>query len=238
MVHAALRQVGPVIGGPDTAIGALRDAVGREGTLLAYADWQGQEDVDAGLPRADLPGFDPLTSRASRNNGAFPELLRTTPGAMRSGNPGASIVALGARAAWFAADHPLDYGYGPGSPLAKLVESSGKVLMLGAPVDTMTLLHHAEHLADIPHRIKRFDAPIVVDGQIVWRAFEEFDTTDPPGTLPETYMATLVEDYLTSVITGRGNVAQARSVLVDAPEIVAFAIEWLERHARSGTQAP
>ncbi|WP_219417977.1 AAC(3) family N-acetyltransferase [Pseudonocardia nigra] len=40
----------------------------------------------------------------------------------RSANPGASFAALGARAEWFSAGRPLDYGYGPGSPLAKLVD--------------------------------------------------------------------------------------------------------------------
>ena len=40
MVHAALRRVGPVLGMGDTVIGALRDAVGAEGTIAAYADWE------------------------------------------------------------------------------------------------------------------------------------------------------------------------------------------------------
>ena len=203
--------------------------VGPTGTLLAYADWQGQEEIDTGLPRDDIAPFDPKTSRASRDNGAFPELLRTTPGALRSGNPGASIVALGARADWFTADHPLDYGYGPSSPFARLVEAGGKVLMLGAPLDTMTLLHHAEHLANIPHRIKRYEAPLLIDGEIVWRKFEEFDTSDAPGDLPQDYMATLVEDFLASG-TGRTlDVGAARSVIVEARTIVAFAKRWLEQ---------
>jgi aminoglycoside 3-N-acetyltransferase len=58
------------------------------------------------------------------------------------------------------ADHPLDYGYGEAWPLAKLVAARGKVLMVGAPPDTMTLLHHAEHLARIPgKRIRRYEVP-------------------------------------------------------------------------------
>ena len=56
------------------------------------------------------------------------------------------MAAVGAQAEWLTRDHPSDYGYGPGSPLAKLVESGGKVLMLGAPLDTITLLHYAGEL--------------------------------------------------------------------------------------------
>jgi len=233
MVHAALRRVGPIIGGPDALIAALRDAVGPDGTLLAYADWQGQEDIDGGAPREDIVPFDPHASRASRDNGSFPELLRTTPGALRSPNPGASVVALGPRAEWFTRDHPLDYGYGPGTPFAKLVEARGKVLMLGAPLDTMTLLHHAEHLADIPHRILRYAAPILVEGQVTWHDFEEFDTSDPPGDLPEDYMAALVGDYLATGQGRQGSVAAARSTLIDAADIMPFAVAWLERHFRA-----
>ena len=40
MVHAACKRVGPVLGGPDAIIAALRDAVGPAGTLMAYLDWE------------------------------------------------------------------------------------------------------------------------------------------------------------------------------------------------------
>ena len=237
LVHAALRKVGPVAGGADMVIAALRDAVGPQGTILAYADWQGLDDVlardevfnDPAI-RPDIPPFDPKTSRATRSNGAFPELLRTTPGALRSGSPGASCVALGRRAEWFVADHALDYGYGPDSPFGELVAAEGKVLMLGAPLDTMTLLHHAEHLADIPgKRVIRYDAPILIEGETVWRQFEEFDTANPiVATLPDDYFALVVEGFLDAGGGVRGRVGAAECVLVPAAEMVRFGVEWLE----------
>lgn len=232
LVHAALRKVGPILGGPDALIGALRDCVGPGGTVLGYADWQCEDDVLA-LPglRDDIPPFDPLTSRATRENGAFPELLRTTPGALRSASPGASCVAIGGKAEWFVADHALDYGYGPQSPFGKLVEAQGRTLLLGAPLDTMTLLHHAEHLADIPSKhVRRFEAPILVDGKTVWRWFEEFDTGDPVvDGLPDDYFAAIVDDFLATGRGRRGNIGAAPSVLVRAKEIVPFAVAWLEQ---------
>ena len=233
LVHAGLRSVGPIVGGPDAIIGALRDAVGPDGTILAYCDWQMEEDDDPAL-RPHIPAFDPLTSRSIRDNGAFPELLRTTPGALRSASPGASCAALGARAEWFVADHALDYGSGPHSPFGKLVEAGGKTLLLGAPSDTMTLLHHAEHLADIPgKRVLRYESPILVDGQVSWRWFEEFNTGDPVvDGLADDYFEEVVEDFLATGQGRRGLVGHAPSVLVDAPAIVAFAVQWLERRFR------
>ncbi|MDC9826487.1 aminoglycoside 3-N-acetyltransferase [Devosia sp. ZB163] len=231
LVHAALRRVGPIVGGPDMIVDAMRDVIGSAGTILGYCDWQLEdEDRDDLTLRKHIPPFDPARSRAARDNGYWPELLRTTPGARRSANPGASMAALGGEAEWFTADHALDYGYGPQSPLGKLVEAQGKVLMLGAPLDAMTLLHHAEHLADFPEkRIKRYETPIIVDGATVWRWFEEFDTSDPPGGLPDDYFATIVTEFLATGRGRRGRIGEAESVLVPASEIVAFAVDWLER---------
>lgn len=232
LVHAGLRSVGPMLGGPDTLIDALRDTVGPDGTILGYCDWN-YDDRDLADPalRPHVPPFDPARSRATRDNGAFPELLRTTPGARRSGNPGASFAALGGKADWFTADHAMDYGYGPQSPLGKLVAAEGKTLLVGAPLDTMTLLHHAEHLADIPgKRLRRYQSPILVDGHTVWRSLEEFDTSDPVVEgLADDYFEEVVEDFLATGQGRRGLIGHAPSVLVAAPAIVAFAVDWLER---------
>src|SRR5689334_863872 len=101
MVHAACRSLGPVLGGPDVIIAALREAVGPAGTLMVYLDWDAAcedfKDADGRIPEALRPHvlpFDPARTRAARQNGTLPEFLRTTPGARRSGNPGAAVAAL------------------------------------------------------------------------------------------------------------------------------------------------
>jgi aminoglycoside 3-N-acetyltransferase len=229
LVHVGIRSIGRIIGGPDMLLAALRDTVGPGGTILGYTDWQDQDDFDD-FPdrRDDIPPFDPLTSRATRDNGFWPELVRTTPGARRSGNPGASMAAIGGRADWFTADHALDYGYGPASPLGKLVEAGGRTLLIGCEWDKMTLLHHAEHLADIPHRIKHYESPLRLNGKTVWRQFEEFDTSNSPDGLPEDYFITVVTDFLATGKGTRGPIGAAPSLLVNAMEIVPFAVNWLE----------
>ncbi|KAA2237383.1 aminoglycoside 3-N-acetyltransferase [Salinarimonas soli] len=240
MVHAAMSRLGRLLNGPDAFIAALLDAVGPTGTILAYTDWDGAYDdlLDgegrvAPAWRDHVPPFDPATSRAVRDNGVLAEFVRTTPGARRSGNPGASVAAIGAQADWLTADHPLDFGYGEGSPLARLVEAGGKVLMAGAPLDTMTLLHHAEHLARVPgKRLRRYEAPILARGTVEWRMIEEFDTSDPivPG-LAEDFFGAIVREFLACGHGRQGMVGRAPSVLVDAAAICAFAVAWIERHA-------
>ncbi|TCL75526.1 aminoglycoside 3-N-acetyltransferase [Rhizobium sp. BK251] len=238
MVHAAFSRVGPVLNGPDTLIDAILDIVSPAGTILAYADWDARYDgfldaegrIDAAW-RDHIPPFDPQASRATRDNGILPEFLRTRVQARRSGNPGASVAALGAMAEWFTADHPLDYGYGQGSPFEKLVSVGGKVLMVGAPLDTMTLLHHAEHLARIPgKRVKRYEVPFADDGGTRWRIVEEFDTSHPVvDGLDEDYFATIVGEFLASGEGVAAPIGDAPSVLVNAAAITAFAVAWLER---------
>lgn len=193
MAHAALSRVGRMLNGPDALIGALLDATTIGGTVVAYTDWDARYDEllepDGRVAepwRPHVPPFQASASRAARDNGALAEFLRTWPGARRSGNPGASVAALGARADWLTADHPLDYGYGEGSPLGKLVAAGGRVLMVGAPLDTMTLLHHAEHLARIPgKRVIRYEVPFASEGGAVdWRMAEEFNTAHPRAEAP------------------------------------------------------
>jgi aminoglycoside 3-N-acetyltransferase len=238
MVHAAMSKVGRLLNGPDAMIGAILDATAPGGTLMAYIDWDARYDelldAEGRVPeawRAHVPPFDPRGSRALRENGILAEFVRTAPGARRSCNPGASVAAIGAKAEWLTADHPPDYGYGEGSPFARLVEADGKVLMVGAPLDTMTLLHHAEHRARIPgKRVKRYEVPFATAHGTDWRMVEEFDTSVPiVSGLPDDYFATIGRDYLATGAGREGLIGNAPSVLVEAAAITTFAVTWLEQ---------
>jgi len=138
------------------------------------------------------------------------------------------MVAVGAQAAWITRDHPLNYGYGAGSPLAKLVEANGKVLMLGAPLGKITLLHHAENIAKMRHKnVVRYPCPILRDGKKVWIEVEDYDTGDPHDdyTFEE-----IVQAYLSLNRGRQGNVGNAPSYLFEAQDICKFAVNWLEVH--------
>ena len=240
MVHAAMSKVGPLLNGPDALSNAILDVVGPDGTLVVYTSWDSVHDDlldDDGrvLPewRDHVPGFDRQVSRAVRMNGIIAEFVRTMPGARRSGNPGASVAAIGRQAEWITVDHPQDYGFGEGSPLAKLVELNGRVLMVGAPWDTMTLVHHADHLADLPDKaVLRYEVPFATAEGTAWRFMEEFDTTEPViAGLPDNYIEQIVTAYVASGSGHEGSIGLAPSLLVDAKPMLAFAIQWLEGQA-------
>lgn len=243
MAHGAISKVGRLLNGPDAVIGALLDATSPGGTVVAYTDWDARYDelldADGRVPaawREHVPPFDPVASRAARDNGVLPEFLRTVPGALRSGSPGASVAALGERAGWLTADHPLDYGYGPGTPLARLVEAGGKVVMIGAPHDTMTLLHHAEHLAAIPDkRVIRYEVPLSTADGVEWRFVEEYDTSQSVApaldNLDDEPFTLIVDAFLAQGLGTVGTVGNAPTTLVDARAMVDFAVHWIETTA-------
>lgn len=236
MIHAAFRRVGTVLGGPDALVDAVLDVIGADGTLLSYQDWELSTDVwdDDGRVldalRDHVPPFDPATARPARDHGIVAATIGTRPGVRRSGNPGASVAAIGARAEEFTVAHSLDFGYGENSPFARLVAAGGRVLMVGAPLDTMTLLHHAEHLADLPDKRRvHIEYPLATSTGTEWHIVEEYDTSVPVvAGPPDDYFRLIVDDYLATGAGHHGNVGAAHTVLVDAAGVTAFAVAWLE----------
>jgi aminoglycoside 3-N-acetyltransferase len=239
MLHAAVGAIGWIVGGPDRVLAAVLDVVGEAGTLLMYVGWDGSPyDVTIGAPALPpalaeaWPAYDPETSRAVRDWGVLAEYLRTWPGARRSAHPDGSFAAVGAKADELTRDHPLQYGMGPGSPLAKLCEASGKVVLLGSPLSNVTLLHHAEHLAEVPNkRVVRYWAPILRDGEKTWVEIEEFDTGGEgclPWHGPTDMFEAIVRDYLQEGRGRVGHVGAAQSYLLDAAGLTEYAVGWIE----------
>lgn len=220
MVHASMRKVARDV---KEVVSALAETAG---TVMAYVDWEMESEASV---------FDPKTSRATPDHGILAETIRTWPGAIRSAHPDAGMSAIGERAAWLTADHPFRYGYGEGSPLEKLVIADGKVLMLGAPLDTITLLHFAEHAAKIPNkRIARYTRRFS-DGRVV--DFEEFDTCDPVSDVfDEDFFGTIAEEFMATEHVRPafriGKVGEATAHIFDATKLFGFGLAWMETHGR------
>lgn len=242
MVHSSIKSIGWILGGPDVVVESLLSVVELTGTVMAYTDWQdGVQDItrtDSAYqsnPKLqelldELPAFDASVSRACPDYGMLPEYMRTQNGAHRSGNPDASVCAIGHQAEWICSNHPLQYGYGPGSPLGKLVEASGKVLLLGSPLAKVTLLHYSEHMANVPNkRVINYREPILIDGKKQWVDIEEFDTDNPVVLAADDYFfGDIVQEFLDAGHGQTGRVGNAISHLLDAAMLHAFAVEWIE----------
>lgn len=242
MLHAALGQVGWILGGPDVALRALFDVLGPEGTAMMYTAWESTPYHLARGPAAvqrlaedEWPAFDPATSPADRGHSILAEYLRTWPGAHRSPHPEGGMTAVGGKAAWLTAEHPLEFGYGPGTPLARLVEVGGKVLMMGAPLETITLLHHAEHVADLPDkRVVTYRIPMLRDGARTWVECREFDTGRPPVPWDGDgdYFEIIARQALAAGVGVAGPLGHGEGHLFDAARLVALGVRWMEENLR------
>lgn len=249
MFHTRMSALGYVVGGPPTLVGALREAVGERGTLMVTCGWNDALPYDFSdwprpwqdAVRSEPFVYDPVLSEADHDNGRLPEALRRWPGALRSRHPDVSVAALGAAAAELTADHPWGDPHGPGSPLARLVARGGRVLMLGAPLETLTLLHHAEALSEVPgKRFVEYEQPVLEDGRRVWRRFRDIDSSKgafdyssvtPPG---QDSFETIVRDMLATGAGRRGRVGAADSLLFEAGEVVEFGLAWLAEKLGGG----
>lgn len=141
LVHASFRSIRPVQRGPQGLIEALREAAGPAGTLV-MPSW-GDDD--------DAP-FDPAATPASADLGAVADAFWRLPDVVRSHHPFA-FAAAGPHAHRITAD-PLPLPpHIPASPVGRVHELDGQVLLLGVGHDANTTIHLAELMAGVPYGV-------------------------------------------------------------------------------------
>jgi aminoglycoside 3-N-acetyltransferase len=117
-----------------------------------------------------------------------------------------------------------------------LVEADGQVLMMGAPLETITLLHHAEAIADVPDKRRvTYRMPISQDGHTVWREYHDIDSSlgafryeDLDDLEGMDGFEAIGRAALAAGVGRSGGVGMSTSHLFDAPALVRFAVEWME----------
>ena len=243
MLHASVRAVGPVAGGPNEIHLALADALTDEGTLLMYAgcprhyDEIGRGNLtreeEAEL-RGKMPAFDPFTAPSARDNGALVEFFRTFPGT-RVNDHVTRFAAAGKDAEYLLSGQPRDFSYGHGSVLERFVQLGGKILLLGSDHDNVTFLHYVEHVVDIPDKIVvTYLVPVLENGDRVWREMKEFDTSERAhASWPDNFFSRIVDGYLTQSGNEGMMVGNARSYLIDANDLSGYAAVVMRETALS-----
>ncbi|HEU4829095.1 MAG TPA: AAC(3) family N-acetyltransferase [Gemmatimonadales bacterium] len=209
LVHTSFRAVGPVEGGPSGLIAALQDAVGDSGTLV-MPSWTGDDEAI----------FDPKRTAASADLGVVADTFWRLPGAVRSNHPFA-FAALGPQASFIVHD-PLPLPpHIPESPVGRVRDLDGKVLLLGVDHEVDTTVHLAELIAGVPYRVPK-RITVVENGRPVQLAYAENDHC--------TKRFSLVGEWLEGRrLQSSGPVGHGRALLARSRDVVAVALERLSR---------
>ena len=237
LVHSSLRRLGWVAGGPVAVIGALLEVLGETGTLMMPshttnntdpANWCAPPVPPAWWPiiRESLPAYDPERT-PTRGMGCIAETFLRWPGVVRSAHPVGSFAALGPAAQHLIRGHTsLEEMFGEGSPVARLYELDGFVLLLGVGHDSNTSLHLAEYRASWPSKCTIHEGTAMkVHGTRQWVSFEMLkiendDFVDIGAAYEETHSLK------------PGHVGQAQTRLLRQRPLVDFAADWMSRQRR------
>jgi aminoglycoside N3'-acetyltransferase len=161
IVHTAFSRVGPLPGGPEELIAVLREVLTSRGTLVMPS----MSDDD------DHP-FD-VAATPCRGMGIVADTFWRMPGVLRSDSPHA-FAAIGPHAAAITAAHPFDVPHGLDSPVGRVWQLDGQVLLLGVGHDANTTIHLAENMAAVPYKLAKH-LTVLRGGRAVRVEYEEID---------------------------------------------------------------
>jgi aminoglycoside 3-N-acetyltransferase len=231
LLHSSLSSLGWVCGGAVAVILALEEILGVEGTLVMPThsgdltdpqDWRNPPVPESWKDtiRDTMPPYDPdLTP--TRKMGVIPEMFRKQRGVLRSEHPHVSFTAWGAQAGKVTEEHSLDFGLGEQSPLARVYDLAGWVLMLGVEHDCNTSLHLAEYRMSPHRRVIDNGAPLLIEGKRQWVKIKDIEIDDSD-------FVTIGSEFERD--TGkvrRGKVACADAMLFPQRDLVEYSVRWM-----------
>ncbi len=234
LVHSRMSKLGWIAGGQVAVIQALLRVLGDSGTLMMPTHTSGNTDParwrhppvpDEWVPviREHMPAFDPLIS-PTREMGVIPELFRTWPGVVRSNHPVGSFAAIGPNAAYLTDDHQLLDMFGETSPIGKLYELDGYVLLLGVDHENDTSLHLAENRATWANKTYIPEGTaILVDGVRQWVEFDMLQIDNDDFNLIGTA-------YEHQIGLQHGKVGEATVRFFRQRPLIDFAVEWMQHN--------
>lgn len=238
LVHSSLSSLGWVCGGPVAVIVALENVLRTYGTLVMPTHSGGLSDPEGWehppVPkswwepiRKSMPPYDPDFT-PTRGVGVIPEVFRKQRDVIRSAHPHLSFAAWGENCFKIVQNHSLENGLGEASPLARIYDLDGWVMLIGADHDANTSLHLAEYRAE--YRTKKtavMSAPVLIQGHRRWLKFDDIDFyTDDFIEIGKAFR----KKYPRDIITGK--VGNAETQLFPQRLCVDFAVTWMERNRR------
>lgn len=159
LVHSALQYLGRPTGGVGMYYNALVSVLEGQKTRLALATIA-VPAFNFAFARGEP--YDPQVT-SSVGMGAFSEYIRRLAGARRTLHPMQSLAVIG-RHAEDLASRDTPSAFDPGSAFERMLELDFKLLLLGADIQAVSMLHYSEQRARVPYRYwKEFSGPVKTD---------------------------------------------------------------------------
>ncbi len=223
-VQSSLGRIGKVLGGADTVIDALMDAVGPEGTLVMPAFSQPYGGMMGTLEKNEV--FDPALTPSTV--GLIPETFRKRSGVLRSIHPTSSVSAYGAKAKLITEGHnKCSSNFGVGTPLYKIIEYGGKNLGIGIDLGPLSLYHVAEDvIKPFPVKVyldKEYNAKVIENGNIAFMNVKALDPMMSRTRIDTIPKGNWIRNLFTEVLIDKGvlkfgYVGDAKSWIMGADE--------------------
>jgi len=234
LVHSSLSQLGWTLGGPISVIDALLSIIGKKGTLVMPSFSSGNTDPQEwqyppvpktwhSIIRDNMPPFH-VDKTPTRGMGIIAETFRKYPDVIRSNHPTSSFCAQGKYARYITENHRLEYDLGERSPLAKIYELNGKILLLGVGHSSNTSIHLAEYQSDYGDKYyKKQGSSVMVNEKREWVEWNELNLiTDDFEELGGAFEQ--------KVKINHGKVGLAETKFFSQRNLVDFAIVWIRKN--------
>lgn len=236
MVHTSLSSMGFVCGGAQIVIEALLESVGADGTVMMPTQSWKNLDPTAGVHweepeawwqmiRDNWPAYNKDIT-PTNTMGAVAEMFRKWPGTLRSDHPARSVAANGKNAQYLTTGHDLSNIFGEGSPIGKLYELDGYVLLIGVGYNKNTSLHLADVRADYPGKHESMEYSAIIEkGERVWKGYHTLfvDGED---------FEEIGEAFEKSYSVQKVSLGNAKLTFMKQRELVDFAVKWIERNRK------
>lgn len=236
IVHGSLSEIGWTVGGPVSVIKALMQVLTPEGTLVMPtfsgentdpSHWENPPVPKSWwkIIRNEMPAFHPEIT-PTRGMGVIVETFRKWPKVIRSSHPVSSFAAWGKYSKFITKDHELTVDLGEDSPLARIYDLDGKVLLVGVSHANNTSLHLAEYRS--VYSGKQYypnGTAMLINNKRKWKVWEELNHNSDD-------FKQLGIDFESIINYVPGKVGLTKSRLISQRNIIDFAVEWFKKNRK------
>jgi len=234
IIHSSLSKIGWTAGGSVSVIQALIDIITPEGTLVMPtftgdntdpSKWQNPPVPESWwkIIKEETPAFHPDIT-PTRGVGKIAETFRKWPNVIRSLHPVSSFAAWGKNTKYIIDNHELIADLGEDSPLARIYNLNGFIVLLGVSHENNTSLHLAEYRSNYSGKKYQMNGTaMIINNNRQWIEWKELnhDTED---------FDQLGKDFESEINYIPKKVGLAEARLLSQQAIVDYAVEWFAKN--------